>query len=122
MVAVAGMGQSDIKVWVAKGRAPKFHDDRAIDQLMAMVTALTAEVSILRERLDTHERLAEQHGLYPRAEVEAYQPDAATAKERGAMRQRLLNKVYRVLKEDLARYERGEDETLDRTLKDINDG
>ena len=123
MVAAGGMGGPTQKVWVAKGRTPQFHDDRAIDQLMAMVTALTAEVSILRERVDTHERLAERHRLYNRDEVERYVADPAAAAERGAQRQRLLHKVYRVLKEDLARYDRAvEGDALDRTLKEINDG
>ncbi|MCB2106502.1 MAG: hypothetical protein KDE14_02320 [Rhodobacteraceae bacterium] len=123
MVAVTGLGGPTQKVWVAKGHMPKFHEDRAIDQLMAMVTALTAEVSILRERLDTNERLAERHKLYDRDEIETYQPDAGAAKDRSALRQRLLHKVYRVLKEDLARYDRTvEGDELDRTLKEINDG
>lgn len=124
MVAARGMGEPAEKVWFAKGHAPKFHDDRAIDQLMAMVTALTAEVAILRERLDTHERLAERHKLYGRDEVENYQPDAAAAKDRTAARQRLLRKVYRVLKEDLARYQAAtpNDAELTATLREINDG
>lgn len=122
MVAARGLGPAE-KVWVAKGKAPRFHDDRAIDQLMAMITALTAEVSILRERLDTHERLAERHRLYNRDEIENYQPDATAAKERNAQRQRLLRKVYRVLKEDMARVKLNADESgLDRALSEINDG
>lgn len=123
MVAARGMGQPAEKVWVAKGQAPKFHEDRAIDQLMAMVTALTAEVAILRERLDTHERVAERHRLYQRDEIENYQPDPVAAKDRAAARQRLLRKVYRVLKEDLARYQVTPDNTeLMKTLSEINDG
>ncbi|MBM3514510.1 MAG: hypothetical protein FJX59_12485 [Alphaproteobacteria bacterium] len=123
MVAARGMGQPAEKVWVAKGHAPKFHEDRAIDQLMAMVTALTAEVAILRERIDTHERVAERHRLYRREDIESYQPDPAAAKERSAARQRLLKKVYRVLKEDLARYQVTPDNTeLMKTLSEINDG
>jgi hypothetical protein len=123
MVAARGMGQPAERVWVAKGHAPKFHDDRAIDQLMAMVTALTAEVAILRERLDTHERVAERHKLFERDEIETYQPDAAAAKDRAAARQRLLRKVYRVLKEDLARYAVAPNAAeLNKALSEINDG
>ncbi len=124
MVAARGLGQPAEKVWVAKGHAPKFHEGRAIDQLMAMVTALTAEVAVLRERVDTHERLAEGHRLYGRDEVEAYQPDPAAQKDRSAQRQRLLRKVYRVLKEDLARYQTqsGDAGELQKTLSVINDG
>ncbi|MDX2143676.1 MAG: hypothetical protein SFV19_10000 [Rhodospirillaceae bacterium] len=121
MVAAPGLGSPKEKVWVAKGKQPQFHDDRAIDQLMAMVTALTAEVSILRDRLDTHERIAEARKLFRKEDVETFQPAPAVVAERSAQRQRLLRKVFRVLKEDLARYETPVDEIeLERLVKEIN--
>ncbi|MBL8629747.1 MAG: hypothetical protein JNM81_08980 [Rhodospirillaceae bacterium] len=121
MVAAPGLGGPKEKVWVAKGKQPQFHEDRAIDQLMAMVTALTAEVSILRDRLDTHERLAEAGKPSRREDVEAFIPDTGIMAERSEQRQRLLRKVFRVLKEDLARHETPADEAeLDRLAKEIN--
>jgi hypothetical protein len=122
MVAAPGLGAPKEKVWVAKGKQPRFHEDRAIDQLMAMITALTAEVSILRDRLDTHERLADARKLFGREDVDAFIPDAAVMAERSAQRQRLLRKVFRVLREDLARYETPADEAeLERLAKEINE-
>ncbi|MSO98177.1 MAG: hypothetical protein EXR11_08170 [Rhodospirillaceae bacterium] len=122
MVAAPGLGAPKERVWVAKGKQPQFHNDRAIDQLMAMVTALTAEVSILRDRVDTHERIAEKRKLFGRDEVDGYIPDTPVMAERSAQRQRLLRKVFRVLKEDLARYESPADEAaLDRLAQEINE-
>ena len=43
----------------AKGKKPTFFADPQVDKLMAIVMALAGEVSVLRERLDTVERLAE---------------------------------------------------------------
>jgi hypothetical protein len=121
MVAAPGLGAPKEKVWVAKGKQPQFHEDRAIDQLMAMVTALTAEVAILRDRLDTHERLAEAGKTPKRGEVDAFIPDTGVMADRSAQHQRLLRKVFRVLKEDLARHETPADEAeLDRLAKEIN--
>jgi hypothetical protein len=43
----------------AKGKRPVYFEDPQVDKLLAMVIALTGEVSVLRERLDTLERLLE---------------------------------------------------------------
>ena len=43
----------------AKGRRPTYFDDPENDKLLAIVMALAGEVSVLRDRLDTVERLAE---------------------------------------------------------------
>jgi predicted RNA-binding Zn ribbon-like protein len=121
MVAAPGLGAPKERVWVAKGKQPQFHEDRAIDQLMAMVTALTAEVAILRDRLDTHERIAEGRKLYSRDDVDGFIPDAPIMAARSAQHQRLLRKVFRVLKEDLARHDTPiDDAALESLAAEIN--
>ena len=121
MVAAPGLGAPKERVWVAKGKQPRFHDDRAVDQLMAMVTALTAEVAILRDRLDTHERIAEGRKLFSRDDVDGFIPDEGIMAERSAQHQRILRKVSRVLKEDLARHEKpADDAELERLAAEIN--
>jgi hypothetical protein len=123
MVAAPGSAGPQEKVWVAKGKAPKFHDDRTVDQLMAMVVALTSEVSILRDRLDTHERLAAARDVFSPATVEDFVPGPDVIAERSAQRTRLMRKVFRVLKEDLARYDNQPDSAgLEKLLGEINDG
>ena len=44
--------------------------------------ALTDEVSVLYERLDTIERLLKVKGILSPTEIEAYEPDAKVTKER----------------------------------------
>lgn len=120
MVAAPGLNAATDKVWYAKGRQPQFHDDRAIDQLMAMVTALTAEIAILRDRLDTHERLANQDVAVTLSNVESFVPDSTIINARSVQHRRLLRKVFRVLREDLARQESSVGEALaDRSTKDF---
>ena len=49
------------RIHTAKGRRPYFFDDPDIDKLLAMIMALVGEVSVMRERMDTHERLAQKN-------------------------------------------------------------
>jgi hypothetical protein len=81
---------------VSKGTRPEFYDDPAIDQVFAIVTALTAEISVLFDRLDTLERvLVEAHRLAPGA-VESYLADPETAEMRVRKREELLRRVFAV--------------------------
>lgn len=88
--------------FVQSGR-PKFFDDPVNDQLLAMITALLGEVCVLRERLDTVERLAGQRGLWAPEDVERFEPDPAAEQEREALRQGALARVFSVLNEEIAR-------------------
>ena len=68
-----------------------------------MVLALTAEVSVLRDRLDTHERMAEDGADPFPGNVDDYQPAAEVAEARSAQRQKLISKVLRPLKVSAAK-------------------
>ena len=62
-MSFASSGQKkEERVWLPKGKPSPFHDGPRNDQLFAMVMALTVEVAILRDRLDTHERVSEKKG------------------------------------------------------------
>jgi len=78
-------------------------EDPAIARLTGMVAALTQELAIVRERLDTVERLAEQVGVLTQARIEAFEPAPAAAAERDTLRQRLIAKVFRPLRDDAER-------------------
>jgi hypothetical protein len=79
-----------------KGKRPHFFEDPSIDQVMTFLLELTTEVGVLRERLDTVERLLDSEGSVTRAAIEAYQPDAATEQERAAWRDAYLKRVLRM--------------------------
>lgn len=72
-------------------------------RLMAMVAALTSELAVTRERLDTVERLAETAGLFTRDAIENFAPAEAQAKERDGLRRRIIDRVFRPLREDARR-------------------
>lgn len=81
---------------VSKGERPKFFDDPAIDQMMTFFLELMTEVSVLRERVDTVERLLDAKGTVSRADIEAYRADAAVEAERTAWRDAYFRRVMRM--------------------------
>ena len=84
-------------------RRPIPGEDPVAARLMAMVAALTSELAVTRERLDTVERLIERAGVFPQAAVEAFEPDPEAGKARDEIRQRQIRRVFRALKGDAER-------------------
>ena len=85
----------------ARGKRPEPHDEPAIDRLISMVMALAGEVAVLRQRLDTVERVADANGSISRAEIEAFQADAETMQAQEAMRQEILANLFYWVPKDL---------------------
>ncbi|MSO65872.1 MAG: hypothetical protein EXQ85_08780 [Alphaproteobacteria bacterium] len=83
----------------AKGPKPQFFRDPVMDHLMAMVIALTAELSVTIERQDTLERLLDNRQVLPRKDIEAYRPDDAVEGDRFKTRDDLIGRVFQVLHE-----------------------
>jgi hypothetical protein len=84
-----------------RGRRPQFFDDRSIDQLHGMVMAMATEMAVLYERIDTMERVAAHKGVMLREELAGYAPDEAAQAEREAWRQRLLDRMFYLYREEL---------------------
>ncbi len=62
-----------------------------------MIVARVGEVSIVKERLDTHERLAAMGRVATPEEIEGYQPEEDIEDEREAWRTAMLNRVFRII-------------------------
>ena len=94
-------GMSEDFDWVersgkrAKGKRPEYFDDPALDRLYSVVFALAAEVSALRERQDTVERLLDTKGTVSRGDIEAYEPDRAAGEERALATRAYVNRIMR---------------------------
>ncbi|SVD20593.1 uncharacterized protein METZ01_LOCUS373447, partial [marine metagenome] len=74
----------------SKGERPYFFDDPAVDKLLAMLLAMAGELSVLRDRLDTLERIVEKKGLISRQDTESYEPDKNIIAERDVQREEYL--------------------------------
>ena len=75
----------------------RFIDKVDMDRVVAVLLRLGMEISVLRDRLDTHERLAARSGGYSSADVDAYQPTVEEAQRRNKDRQQLVARIVRDL-------------------------
>jgi hypothetical protein len=85
------------------GKRPYFFDDPAVERVLAVTMAVAQEVAVLRERLDTIERLLEKNGggNFSRADIDAYAPDSAVATERAESSRMYIARVLRIVQQEL---------------------
>lgn len=76
---------------------PQYLDSKDADRAVMMILALTAEVSALRERLDTHEKLADAGKPAATVSVESFTAPEPVEAARAAARRSLIDRVTRVL-------------------------
>lgn len=90
-------------------KRPDYMGNPDLDRFMMMFTALLSDVSALRDRLDTHERLAVEGKVATPDAIEAFEPSPEDVARRSALRDAFLKRIFRVVFEDLERAERGPD-------------
>ena len=84
------------------GKRPYFFDDPAVERVLAVTMAVAQEVAVLRERMDTIERLLEKgNGNFSRADIDAYAPDPAAATERAEWSRMYISRVLRIVQQEL---------------------
>ena len=103
----------------AKGRRPEYHDF-ATDRLLSIVMALVGEVSVLRQRLDTVERLLDAKGLLARAEIDGYEPDRQAGYERGVETKAYIARVMRGVQQAMEAMA-AEDKPVDDVIAELRD-
>lgn len=109
--------------WTVKGKRPELNDPAALDRLFSMVMALTSEVAVLRNRLDSMQKLAEANGWLADLALENYTPDVAERGEREAWREAFLGRVLYIFEEELADLQRGAtSENYWKAIEDIEKG
>ncbi|QMW22310.1 hypothetical protein [Sandaracinobacteroides saxicola] len=84
----------------AKGKRPAFYPTEGMDTMMSMILVLATELSAMRDRLDTVERVARDGGLAEA--IEAFVPDQATLEAREKRRQELLARLYYLPRKEAA--------------------
>lgn len=90
----------------ARGERPRYFEDPAVDKILSIALALAGEVAVLRDRLDTVERLAaDGKPLSPEA-VDAYQPSVETRAVRDQWRDQFLDVVLRAVHQEREELER----------------
>jgi hypothetical protein len=87
---------------------PSYFDAADVDRVMAVLLALVSEVAAIRDRLDTHERLADAGQAPSVAAVEAYRADGPAEAEREVWRDAYIRRLFRVITEDVEALRRDE--------------
>jgi hypothetical protein len=105
----------------AKGKRPAYFQEPAIDRMLSITMALVGEVSVMRERLDTIERLLDDKGTISRADIEGYAPDRAAGKERGLLIKDYISRIMRGVQQDMEAMAESEPsvEELSKSLRDM---
>ena len=97
----------------ARGKRPEYFEDPALDRLYSTVFALAAEVSALRERQDTVERLLDDKGTISRADIERYEPDRTAAEERGLATRAYVARIMRGFQQEVEAMEASDPPIMD---------
>ena len=84
----------------ARGKRPQFYDAPGLDTAMSMIMVLASELTTLRDRLDSAERVAKAHGLDLAAGIETLDLDQTALEEREALRQDFLDRLFYLARKD----------------------
>jgi hypothetical protein len=105
----------------AKGKRPIYFENPESDKLLAITMALAGEVAVVRERLDTIERLLAAKGTLTKAKIESYRPGEKIVAERERWRAEYLERLLRIVHHELESVERGEAPgSYERAIEDVS--
>lgn len=106
----------------ARGKRPHFYATPGLDQAMSMIMVLASELHVLRDRLDSAERVAKGHGIDLAAGIEALELDQQALEDREAARQEFLRRLFYVQLKDADETAQAEtSETFSRTIEEITE-
>ncbi|GLQ20013.1 hypothetical protein ACFFUB_04290 [Algimonas porphyrae] len=93
-----------------KGKRPYFLDNPDVERVMAITMAVAQELAVMRERLDTVERLLEAKGI-SQADIENFQPTPEQADARGAWHQEYLARILRIYQQEIEALDKPDEPT-----------
>jgi hypothetical protein len=103
----------------ARGKRPWFLEDKDSERVLTIVMALAQEVSVMRQRLDTVERLLETKEMITRADIEGFAPSKDEAAERGAWNQEFIARILRIVQQENEAIERGDEISSEQAGQDF---
>ena len=84
----------------ARGKRPQFYTAPGLDEAMSMIMVLASELAVLRDRLDSAERVAKANGIDLAAGIEALELDQAALETREIWRQDFLGRLFYLARKD----------------------
>jgi hypothetical protein len=103
----------------SKGQRPAYFEDPSVDKLLTMTLALMGEVVVMRERLDSIERLLVESGTLEPGTVDGFEPSVEAIAARDAWRAQFLDIVLFPLQQEKEQMEIAAG-TYDRSIELVN--
>jgi hypothetical protein len=85
----------------SKGGRPYFFNSAETERVMNIALAIATEVAVVRERMDTIERLLESKNLLSQNEIEAFVPSDTQAEERQLWHARYAARIMRIVQQEI---------------------
>ena len=103
----------------AKGKRPYYFSNPDVDKLLSMIMALTGELAIARDRIDTLERVAATKGLFSSEDIENFELSADALQARADRHKQLLREVNRIIVGELEDLEGASEEEYTAVVKQV---
>ena len=103
----------------AKGKRPYYFSNPDVDKLLSMIMALTGELAIARDRIDTLERVAAAKKLFSSEDIENFELDANALEARADRHKRLLREVNRIIIGELEDLEEADEEDYSAVVEQV---
>jgi len=100
-----------------RGARPEFFETPGMDAALSMIVTLAQELMVLRERLDSAERVLAKHNIDVAAEIEALELDEEQLTAREKARQAFFDRLFFIQKQRRAELE--ENQTFESYLETI---
>lgn len=105
----------------AKGKRPQFLDDPAVERVLSIAVAVATELAVLRERVDTIERLLEKNGSLARADIENFRDPQAHV-ERSQWQKEYVARIFRMLQQDREALEDADESSMEAIAAELAAG
>ena len=103
----------------AKGKRPYYFSNPDVDKLLSMIMALTGELAIARDRIDTLERVAATKGLFSSEDIENFELNADALQARADRHRQLLREVNRIIVGELEDLEEANEEDYTAVVEQV---
>lgn len=106
----------------SRGKRPVFYATPGLDEAMSMIVVLAQEMSVLRDRVDSIERVCAKRGIDLAREIEALELDQEALDARERQRQQLMERLYYVVLKEAKELEEADskqryDQVIDETAQ-----
>lgn len=72
-----------------------------VERVLAITMAISAELAVTRQRLDTVERLLASKGVLTKSEVQTFVPSEEDHAERGLWYQEYVARIFRIVQQEV---------------------